>query len=120
MYETKSVHVYLYNKCVMTSVVEIGDTIQMKIHSVDQIGSDDSRVTIWCTTKMVVDCTYEDYSRGSFETDDYDSFQVSKTTIREEHMAKFACEVKINRATGNIYVLPFKVLLGGDTRIKEV
>ena len=36
--------------------------------------------------------------------------------IREEHKANFACRIEINRAENTFEILPFKIILGGDSR----
>ena len=36
--------------------------------------------------------------------------------IREKHEAIFACRIEINRAENSFEILPFKIILGGDSR----
>ena len=37
----------------------------------------------------------------------------------EEHKTKFACRVEVNREKNKISVLPFKIVLGGDSKINS-
>ena len=41
---------------------------------------------------------------------------VDTVGIREEHKANFACRIEIDRAENTFEILPFKIILGGDSR----
>lgn len=41
---------------------------------------------------------------------------VDNVGIREEHKANFACRIEINRAENTFEILPFNIILGGDSR----
>lgn len=89
------------------------------VHSVDEISEKTSIITLSCKAKMSVDCYYEDYENAPWDSEAKEYVFVESIKMREEHDARFACQIQLNRETKDFKISPFKVILGGDSR-KEV
>lgn len=63
-----------------------------------------------------MDCFYEDYENALWDSEEKEYVYVDTIEIREEHKAKFACRIEINRTENTFEVLPFKIILGADSR----
>lgn len=86
------------------------------IHSVDQISEKTSIVTLNCSAKISVNCYYDDYNNALWDSENKNYVFVDTIKIREEHLARFACRIEVNRETNKFSFFPFKIILGGDTR----
>ncbi len=95
------------------------DNLTVAIHSVDDIKNNCSYITIRCEADMIVDCSYDDYDNAPWDSEEKEYLFVETVTIREVHNARFACSVIIDRENENFVLRPFKVILGGDTRISR-
>ena len=90
--------------------------ITVGIHSVDEIDKSKSIVTLKCKASFVMDCFYDDYDNAPWDSDEKEYVYVDSVGIREEHEANFACRIEINRVENIFEILPFKIILGGDSR----
>ena len=90
--------------------------VTIAIHSVDEIDDNKSIVTLKCKCAFIMDCFYEDYDNAPWDSEEKKYVYVDTVGIREEHKANFACRIEINRAENTFEILPFKIILGGDSR----
>ena len=90
--------------------------ITIGMHSVDEIDDSKSIVTLKCEGSFIMDCFYEDYDNAPWDSEAKKYVYVDTVGIREEHKANFACRIEINRAENTFEILPFKIILGGDSR----
>lgn len=93
--------------------------VTIGIHSVDEIDDNKSIVTLKCKASFIMDCFYEDYDNAPWDSEEKKYVYVDTIGIREEHKANFACRIDINRAENTFEILPFKIILGGDSRIER-
>lgn len=103
---------YDYTETYLNSLSDV----TIGIHSVDEIDENKSIVTLKCESSFIMDCFYEDYENALWDSDEKDYIYVDTIGIREEHKANFACRIEINRAENTFEILPFKIILGGDSR----
>ena len=106
---------YDYSETYLTSLSDV----TIGIHSVDEIDDNKSIVTLKCKSSFIVDCFYEDYENALWNSEEKEYVYVDTIGIREEHKANFACRIEINRAENTFEILPFKIILGGDSRKKR-
>ena len=90
--------------------------VTIAIHSVDEIDGNKSIVTLKCHGAFIMDCFYEDYDNAPRDSEEKEYVYVDTVGIREEHKANFACRIEINREENTFEILPFKIILGGDSR----
>ncbi len=98
-----------------TYLENLGDT-SFFIHSVDQISEKTSIVTLNCSADISVNCYYDDYDNAPWDSETKEYVFVDTIKMREEHSARFACRIEINRETKEFKLFPFKVILGGNSR----
>lgn len=103
---------YDYSETYLNSLSDV----TIGIHSVDEIDDNKSIVTLKCKSSFSMDCFYEDYENALWDSEEKEYVYVDTIEIREEHKAKFACRVEINRTENTFEVLPFKIILGADSR----
>lgn len=103
---------YDYTETYLNSLSDI----TIGIHSVDEIDDNKSIVTLKCKGSFIMDCFYEDYDNAPWDSEEKKYVYVDTIGIREEHKANFACRIEINRAENTFEILPFKIILGGDSR----
>lgn len=103
---------YDYTETYLNSLSDV----TIGIHSVDEIDDNKSIVTLICQGSFTMDCFYEDYDNAPWDSEEKKYVYVETIGIREEHKAKFACRIEINRAENTFEILPFKIILGGDSR----
>lgn len=87
-----------------------------RIHSVDEMSEKSSIVTLSCGAKISVDCYYEDYDNAVWDSEIKEYVFLDTIKLREEHNARFACRIELDRATKTFKLFPFTVILGGDSR----
>ena len=85
-------------------------------HSVDEIDDNKSIVTLNCKSSFIMDCFYEDYENALWDSEKKEYVYVDTIGIREEHKTNFACRIEINRTKNTFEILPFKIILGADSR----
>ena len=103
---------YDYSETYLNSLSDVS----IGIHSVDEIDDNKSIVTLKCKSSFSMDCFYEDYENALWDSEEKEYVYVDTIEIREEHKAKFACRIEINRTENTFEVLPFKIILGADSR----
>ena len=86
------------------------------IHSVDELSGNTSMVTLLCNAKISVDCFYEDYDNAPWDPEIKGYILVDRIQIREDHNARFGCRIQFNLNEKTYKILPFTVILGGDSR----
>lgn len=86
------------------------------IHSVDKLEEESAIVTLNCKVKISVDCYYDDYDNAAWDSERKEYVFVDTVEVREEHVARFACRIEVNRKEKTFNVFPFKIILGGDSR----
>lgn len=106
---------YDYIETYLNSLLDI----TIGIHSVDEIDDNKSIVTLKCEGSFIMDCFYEDYDNAPWDSEEKKYVYVDTVGIREEHKANFACRIEINRVEDTFEILPFKIILGGDSRIER-
>ena len=97
---------------------EIGAT-SFRMHTVDELSEDTSIITLWGKANIVVDCYYEDYDNSPWDPENKEYIYTETVKVKEHHHGKFVCRIKLNRKTKEIEIMPFNVILGGDTRVKR-
>lgn len=90
--------------------------LTVEIHSVDEIDENKSILTLKCKSEIIMDCYYKDYDNASWDSEEKQYVYVDTVGIREEHKAIFPCRVEINREEKSFEILPFTIVLGGDSR----
>ena len=90
--------------------------VTIVIHSVDEIDDNKSIVTLNCKSSFIMDCFYEDYENALWDSEKKEYVYVDTIGIREEHKTNFACRIEINRIKNTFEILPFKIILGADSR----
>lgn len=103
---------YDYSETCLNSLSDV----TIGIHSVDEIDDNKSIVTLKCKSSFIMDCFYEDYENAPWDSEEKEYVYVDTIGIREEHKANFACRVEINRTDNTFEILPFKIILGEDSR----
>lgn len=103
---------YDYTETYLNSLSDI----TIGIHSVDEIDDNKSIVTLKCEGSFIMDCFYEDYDNAPWDSEEKKYVYVDTVGIREEHKSNFACRIEINRVENTFEILPFKIILGGDSR----
>lgn len=103
---------YDYSETYLNSLSDV----TIGIHSVDEIDDNKSIVTLKCKSSFSMDCFYEDYENALWDSEEKEYVYVDTIEIREEHKEKFACRIEINRTENTFEVLPFKIILGADSR----
>lgn len=103
---------YDYSETCLNSLSDV----TIGIHSVDEIDDNKSIVTLKCKSSFIMDCFYEDYENAPWDSEEKEYVYVDTIGIREEHKANFACRIEINRTDNTFEILPFKIILGEDSR----
>lgn len=103
---------YDYSETCLNSLSDVA----IGIHSVDEIDDNKSILTLKCESSFIMDCFYEDYENAPWDSEKKEYVYVDTIGIREEHKANFACRIEINRADNTFEILPFKIILGEDSR----
>lgn len=87
-----------------------------RVRSIDEMSDEVSLVTLLCRADISVNCFYEDYENAPWDSETRDYVFVDTIEMREEHNARFACRIELNRGTKTFNIFPFTVILGGDSR----
>ena len=93
----------------------ISDT-SFAIHSIDGITDTHSIVTLSCKSNISVNCFYDDYENAPWDSETKEYVFVETIEMREEHAPNFACRIELDRQAKTFKLLPFIVILGGDSR----
>lgn len=92
----------------------------MRLHTIDDIDGDIITVSLWIHGSMAVNCYFNDFDNALWDSEEKEYVCVEVRHILEKHNARFACRIKLNSKTEEIRVLPFKIMLGGDSRKSRV
>ena len=103
---------YDYNEFYLHSISDV----TFSVHSVDEISDNISIVTLSCKADISADCYYEDYANAPWDPEEKEYVFVDTIKMREEHKARFACRIEIDRKVKTFKVFPFTVILGGSSR----
>ena len=88
----------------------------MRLHTIDDIDGDIITASLWIHGNMAVNCYFEDFDNSPWDPEEKEYIYVDVKHILEKHDARFACRIVLNRKTNELRVLPFKVILGEDSR----
>ena len=89
------------------------------IHSVDELFDETSTVTLRCNANISVNCFYKDYDNAPYDSEEKEYVWVDTIEMREEHKSYFPCRIEINRETKEFRIIPFTIILGGDSMEKR-
>lgn len=92
----------------------------VRVHTIDDIDGDIITASLWIHGNMSVNCYFKDYDNASWDSDEKEYVCVEVRHILEKHNARFDCRIELNSKTEEIRVLPFKIVLGGDSRKSRV
>lgn len=92
----------------------------MKLHTIDDIDGDIITASLWIHGNMAMNCYFKDFDNAPWDSEENEYFYVEVRHILEKHNARFACRIELNSKTEEIRVLPFKIVLGGDSRKSRV
>lgn len=92
----------------------------MRIHTIDDMDGDIITASLWIHGTMDVNCYFQDFDNAPWDSEEREYVCVEVRHILEKHNARFACRIELNRKTEEIRVLPFKIVLGGDSRKSRV
>ncbi len=92
----------------------------MRIHTIDDIDGDIITASLWIHGNIDVNCYFEDFDNAIWDSEEKEYICVEVRHILEKHTSRFACRIQLNSKTEEIRVLPFKIVLGGDSRKSRV
>lgn len=92
----------------------------MAIHTIDDIDGDIITASLWIHGNIAVNCYFKDFDNAPWDSEEKEYVFVEVRHILEKHNARFACRIELNSKTEKIRVLPFKIVLGGDSRKSRV
>lgn len=101
---------FYINKCEISNI---------KIHAVEDL--DEAWITafIWVNGIISVDCYFEDFDNSPWDPEKKEYVFIRTSHVLENHNVKFPCRIKLNKETNDMIVLPFKIILGGDSRLSR-
>lgn len=99
------------------SDVEVKDIEDIKCHvrTIDEITDQISWATLLCTANIEVECSYEDYNNAVWDSETKSYYFLETRKNIEIHSARFGLRIEYNRIEEKLRIIPFKVILGGDT-----
>lgn len=92
----------------------------MKIHTIDDIAEDTITASLWIYGNMSVNCYFEDIDNAPWDSEEKEYIFVELRHILEKHNMRFSCRVELNKNTRKVRVLPFKIVLGQDSRKSRI
>ena len=92
----------------------------MKLHTIDDIDGDIITASLWIHGNVAVNCYFKDFDNAPWDSEEKEYVWVEVRHILEKHNARFACRIELNGKTEEIRVLPFKIMLGGDSRKSRI
>lgn len=92
----------------------------MKIHTVDDIDEDTITASLWIYGNMAVNCYCEDIDNAAWDSEEEEYIFVELKHILEKHNMRFPCRIELNKKTKKVRVLPFKIVLGQDSRKSRI
>lgn len=88
----------------------------LKLHTIDDIDEEKIMASLWVHSNISMNCYFDDYDNAPWDSEEKEYIYVEQKHILEEHDVRFGCRVEINRKTGEVQVIPFRIILGGDSR----
>lgn len=89
--------------------------ISCHVKTIDEITDEIALATLVCTADVEVECSYEDYDNAAWDSETK-TFYFLETRINvEKHSARFGIRVELDRSESELRIIPFKVILNGDT-----
>lgn len=104
-----------YNEYYLDSI----SNTSFKVHSVDELNEKTSVLTLLCNANISADCFYEDYDNAAWNSETKEYIFVDTVKIKEIHHARFGCRIELDRETKKIKIMPFTIILGGDSRVQR-
>lgn len=92
----------------------------MRLHTIDDIDEDIITASLWIHGNVAVNCYFKDFDNAPWDSEEKEYVWVEEKHILEKHNVRFACRIELNSKTEEIRVLPFKIVLGGDSRKNRV
>lgn len=92
----------------------------MRLHTIDDIDEGIITASLWIHGNMAVNCYFKDFDNAPWDSEEKEYVWVEEKHILEKHNVRFACRIELNSKTEEIRVLPFKIVLGGDSRKSRV
>lgn len=89
--------------------------ISCRVRTIDEITDEIAWATLLGTVDMEVACSYEDYGNAIWDSENKAYFYLETRTNLEKHTARFALRIELNRKENSIRIIPFKIILNGDT-----
>ena len=90
---------------------------EYKIHTIDDIDEEKIMASLWVHSSISIDCYFDDYDNALWDSEEKEYIYVEQKHILEKHDARFGCRIEINRNTKEVQVIPFRIILGGDSRV---
>lgn len=97
-----------------TAVMSIKNTT-CKVRTIDEITDEKVWATLLCRADIEVECSYEDYYNAAWDHETETYFYLETRKNLEKHTARFGIRIEVNRKEEYFRILPFKVILNGDT-----
>ena len=102
---------YDYSETIVSSVRNTA----FQIRTIDEITETVVRATILCTSKIDVECFYEDYENAAWDSETKSYLYLDTKKILEKHSARFWCRAEVHRDGNDSRIFPFKVILNCDS-----
>lgn len=93
--------------------------ISCQVRTIDEMSDEMVHATMLCTARIELDCFYEDYGNAVWDSETKSYYFLETQKNREIHSAKFAIRVEVNQGDNSLRIIPFRVLLNGDTLLER-
>lgn len=100
-----------YNETVVVSIRKT----KCKVRTIDEITVETVRATLLCTTVIDVECSYDDYDNAAWDCETKSYYFLETRKNIERHSARFGIRIEVDRKKKDVRIIPFKVILNGDT-----
>lgn len=107
---------YDYTETIVTTV----RNTSCKIRTIDEITEKTVSATLLFTSKIDVECFYEDYENAAWDSETKSYLFLDTKKILEKHTARFLCRVEVHRDGKDLRIFPFKVILNGDSLCERI
>ena len=91
-----------------------------KLHTIDDIDEEKIMASLWVQSNISINCYFDDYDNAPWDSEEKEYIYVEQKHILEKHDARFGCRIEINRKTEEVQVIPFRIILGGNSRKSRV
>lgn len=89
--------------------------ISCYVMTIDEITDEIALATLVCTADVEVECSYEDYDNAAWDSETKNFYFLETRINVERHLGRFGIRVELDRSESNLRIIPFKVILNGDT-----